>query len=86
MLNLKDINEKDTDKIRSVNCTRRENWCRGTFHLTENYDWKTLIFSDETQVVTDQNKRGEENRTKDDNLNVLASVETGSTRLYFGTV
>ena len=48
---------RKTLTIRSANRTRRINWCRGKLHWTVNNHWKKVIFSDETQVVIDQNKR-----------------------------
>ena len=47
---------RKTLTIRSENRTRRVNWCRGKLNWTVNNNWKKVIFSDETQVVIDQNK------------------------------
>lgn len=36
--------------------SRRINWCRSKLGWTLHRHWKKVIFSDETQVVVDQNK------------------------------
>jgi transposase len=46
---------RKTLTIRTENRHRHVHWCRSTLRWTLNRDWKTVIFSDETQVVVDSN-------------------------------
>lgn len=48
---------RKTLTISATNRTRRVNWCRAKLHWSVNSEWKKVIFSDETQVVVDQNRR-----------------------------
>ena len=48
---------RKTLTIRKENRNRRINWCRLKLGWTFDRNWKKVIFSDETQVVVDQNKR-----------------------------
>lgn len=48
---------RKTLTIRKENRSRRINWCRSKLGWTLDRHWKKVIFSDETQVVVDQNKR-----------------------------
>jgi hypothetical protein len=48
---------RKTLTIRTENRPRRVHWCKSKHKWTLNRDWKRVIFSDETQVVVDSNKR-----------------------------
>ena len=48
---------KKTLTINTTNRKRRISWCRQKLHWTLNNHWKSVIFSDETQVKTNSQSR-----------------------------
>ena len=48
---------KKTLTIRTENRKKRVQWCRSKLRWTLNRQWKKVTFSDETQIVIDQNNR-----------------------------